>query len=152
MSLGLSIALVLVGLAALVGGGQALVSGAKSIAEWFGMPERIIALTLVAGGTSLPELATSVVAARKGEGDIALGNLVGSNIFNILMILGLVAATRTIDVDADSLSFDFPAMTIMQALCLPIMLSRMRVSRVEGIVLLLAYGAYCAVAFGGVLD
>ncbi|MDE7296154.1 MAG: calcium/sodium antiporter [Clostridia bacterium] len=83
------IVLTLVGLGMVVGGGTLLVNGAKYIASYFGMPERIIGLTVVAIGTSLPELVTSVVAAHKGETDIAVGNIIGSNIFNILLIAGI---------------------------------------------------------------
>lgn len=83
--------LTLVGLGMVVGGGTLLVDGAKFIAKYFGASERIIALTVVAIGTSLPELVTSVVAAKKGETDIAVGNIIGSNIFNILLIGGVSA-------------------------------------------------------------
>lgn len=83
------IVLTLVGLGMVVGGGTLLVEGAKYVATYFGVPERIIGLTVVAIGTSLPELVTSVVAARKGETDIAVGNIIGSNIFNILLIGGI---------------------------------------------------------------
>ena len=83
------IVLAVVGLGMVVGGGTLLVESAKFIAGYFGMPERIIALTVVAIGTSLPELVTSVVAARKGETDIAVGNVIGSNIFNILLVAGV---------------------------------------------------------------
>ncbi|MGN0823106.1 MAG: calcium/sodium antiporter, partial [Candidatus Gallimonas sp.] len=82
------IALALVGLAMVVGGGTLLVNSAKAIASYFGVSERVIGLTVVAIGTSLPELVTSVVAAKKGETDIAVGNVIGSNIFNILLVAG----------------------------------------------------------------
>lgn len=85
------IVLTVIGLGMVVGGGTLLVDGAKYVAEYFKMPERVIALTVVAIGTSLPELVTSVVAAAKGETDIAVGNIIGSNIFNILLIAGLSA-------------------------------------------------------------
>lgn len=83
------IVLTLVGLGMVVGGGTLFVEGAKYIATYFGVPERIIGLTVVAIGTSLPELVTSVIAARKGETDIAVGNIIGSNVFNILLIAGI---------------------------------------------------------------
>ncbi len=83
------IVLTLVGLGMVVGGGTLLVDGAKFIAEYFGASERVIGLTVVAIGTSLPELVTSVMAAKKGETDIAVGNVIGSNIFNILLIAGI---------------------------------------------------------------
>ncbi len=83
-----SIGLVVIGIASLVVGGQWIVGGAIEIARWLGMSEAVIGLTIIATGTSLPELATSAVAARKGNADVAVGNVVGSNIFNILFVLG----------------------------------------------------------------
>lgn len=145
--LGVSLLLVGAGLAGLIVGADVFLRGAKAIAELIGVPDRIIALTLVAGGTSIPELATSIVAARKGEGDIALGNLVGSNIFNILGIVGIVALVRPIVVPAGSLGFDIPAMILVQALCVPIMLTAWRVSRAEGAILLVSYAAYVLLLF-----
>jgi len=92
----LSLLLIVVGLGALVGGGRLVIDAASSIARGLGVSERVIGLTIVAGGTSLPELATSCVAAFRGKADIAIGNVVGSNIFNILLILGVSAAIRPI--------------------------------------------------------
>lgn len=86
-----SIILIVIGLAGLVGGGELLVQGASGIASALGVSESVIALTIIAAGTSFPELATSVVAARKGDSDMAVGNVVGSNIFNILLILGIAS-------------------------------------------------------------
>ena len=95
-SLRLSLLMILAGMLGLVFGGKWIVDGATDLALRFGMSEAFVGLTIVAIGTSLPELATSVVAARKGKVDIAIGNVVGSNIFNILWILGLSSAIRPI--------------------------------------------------------
>lgn len=94
--------LILFGLVLIIGGGQAVVYGAKAVAQVFGMSETLIGLTIVAVGTSLPELVTSVVAARKGETGLAVGNVVGSNIFNILFILGISSTIHPIGVNAAS--------------------------------------------------
>ena len=93
---------ILLGLAAVVLGGQLVVTGAQTIAAWLGMSEALIALTVVALGTSLPELVTSVMAAKKGETDLALGNVLGSNIFNLLMILGISSAVHPMVPDTAS--------------------------------------------------
>jgi cation:H+ antiporter len=147
LSAGKAVLFVLVGLAALIVGGELLVRGARTVAELMGVPERIIALTLIAGGTSLPELATCIVAARKGEGDIALGNIVGSNIFNILGVLGVVAAVNPITVPEGSLGIEVPAMVGIQFLCIPIMLTAKRITRGEGGLLFACYAAYTVVLF-----
>jgi cation:H+ antiporter len=98
--------LLLVGLAVLVGGGEVFVTGASNIARAFGMSELLVGLTVVAIGTSLPELATSLMAALKGHPELALGNIVGSNIFNILLILGVAGLVRPIPGSLDVLSAD----------------------------------------------
>lgn len=89
--------LIIIGLAGLVGGGKLVVDNAVSIAQSLGVSEKIIGLTIIAAGTSLPELATSVVAAMKKNADIAIGNIVGSNIFNLLLVLGVSALVRPLD-------------------------------------------------------
>jgi cation:H+ antiporter len=89
--------LIIIGLAGLVGGGKLVVDNAVSIAQSLGVSEKIIGLTIIAAGTSLPELATSVVAAMKKNADIALGNIVGSNIFNLLLVLGVSSLVRPLD-------------------------------------------------------
>lgn len=96
-SIGLMIAKILGGIALLAGGSQLLVMGAVGLAQALGISEAVIGLTIVSAGTSMPELATSVVAARKGQSDIALGNVIGSNLFNILLILGLAATIQPFD-------------------------------------------------------
>lgn len=124
------------GLLLLVGGAQALVTGAVDLARVAGVPEVIIGLTLIAVGTSLPELFTSVIAAVRGQADIAIGNVVGSNIFNILGILGITGLIVPLPVDAAFIARDNLWMIGVSALLFPIMLTGLRVSRVEGGVLL----------------
>lgn len=139
--------LVLLGLLVLLVGGKLLVEGAIRLAVLAGITERIIALTIVAGGTSLPELATCVAAARRGHGDMAIGNLVGSNIFNILAILGIVAIVTPIAVPNGSNSFDIPAMIAMQVIAYIVMRWQMNLSRLDGLMLLLCYLAYVVTLF-----
>lgn len=137
-----SIGLIVAGLAMLVVGAQWLVDGAVVIARWAGLSELVIGLTIVAAGTSLPELATSLLASLRGERDIAVGNIVGSNIFNLLVILGAGALVSGIDVPAGALHFDIPIMIVVALACLPVFFTGARIGRWEGAVFLLYYGAY----------
>ncbi len=130
------------GVGLLVAGAKSLIYGATDIALAMGISERVIGFTLVALGTSLPELAASVVATKKGEVDIVLGNLVGSNIFNLLCILGLTALVVPIPVSPESMRLDFAAMLVMSVLMLVFLLSRLRLARIEGLVLLGLYLGY----------
>jgi cation:H+ antiporter len=132
------------GLALLVVGSRWLVDGAIAIARSFGISEVVIGLTIVAAGTSLPELATSVVASIRGERDIAVGNVVGSNIFNILAVLGLsgMVAPNGLPVSASILRFDLPVMTAVAIACLPIFFTGNLISRREGILFMFYYVAY----------
>ncbi len=132
------------GLGLLVVGSQLLLSAAVSFARTLGIGELVIGLTLVAAGTSLPEVATSVMAALRGERDLAVGNVVGSNIFNLLGVLGLSAALSPVPLQvADSaLRFDLPVMLAVAVACLPIFFTEHRVSRWEGALLLGYYVAY----------
>jgi cation:H+ antiporter len=139
----LDAALVLGGLVLLALGARLLVRGATTIAEAAGVDEAVIGLTVVAVGTSLPELATSVVAALKGEGDIAVGNVVGSNLFNLLGILGAAALVRPLDAGGIGVA-DLAVMLGAALLLLPMMWTGRRVSRAEGGVLLAGYVAYVA--------
>lgn len=140
----LNLAQVIGGLSLLIFGSQLLVTGAVSIARHFGISELVIGLTIVAAGTSLPELATSVVASMRGERDIAVGNIVGSNIFNLLAVLGVSAAVSAqgIGVSQSALSFDFPVMLAVSVLCLPIFFTGSKIDRREGFVFLALYLAY----------
>lgn len=133
----------LLGLAMLAGGSEALVRGAVSIAETLGMSQTLIGLTIVAVGTSLPELATSITAAMKGESDIAVGNVVGSNIFNALGILGISAMMRPLPTASFSL-IDLGVMLGFTILMLPMAHNDRRILRWEGFLLLSGYLAYMA--------
>lgn len=143
-AMGGNVALIVVGLVCLTIGSQWLVDGATTIARSLGVSELIIALTLVAAGTSLPEVATSLVAALKGERDIAVGNAVGSNIFNILSVLGLSALVGTagVHVPPDALRFGIPVMIAVAVACVPIFFTGSRISRGEGLLFLGYYGLY----------
>jgi len=136
--------LILGGLLLLVLGSQWLTTSSVAIARSFGISELVIGLTLVAMGTSLPELASSVVASFKGEKDIAVGNVIGSNIFNILAVLGLSAAFSSggINVSPAALNFDIPFMLAVAIACLPIFFSGNRIARPEGFLFLGYYIAY----------
>jgi cation:H+ antiporter len=120
------------------------VQGAVSIASRLGVNDLVIGLTIVAAGTSLPELATSVVASLRGERDIAVGNVIGSNLFNLLAVLGVtgIAAPRGVAVTAASLHIDLPVMIAVSIACLPIFLTGRRISRAEGLLFLAGYAAY----------
>lgn len=131
------------GLAGLLFGADLLVDGAVQVASSFGIPDAVVGLTIIAVGTSLPELATSVAAAYRGKGDIAIGNAVGSSIFNILGILG--ATTLIHPLDASSIAVeDMLVMTGFGVLVLPLLRSDVTLSRREGALLLTAYAAYIA--------
>ena len=132
------------GVAMLVIGSRWLVDGAIAVAHSLGISELVISLTVVAAGTSLPELATSVLAAYRGQRDIAVGNVVGSNIFNILCVLGFTAviAPQGVAVAPAALAFDIPVMTAVAVACLPLFITGGVVSRWEGAVFVLYYVAY----------
>ncbi len=139
-----NIGLVVVGVAALVLGSKWLVNGAVAIAQALGVSELVIGLTIVAAGTSLPEVATSVVAALRGERDIAVGNVVGSNIFNILCVLGIssLASPKGLEVPPAAQAFDVPVMIGVAVACLPVFFAGYRISRANGIAFLGFYTAY----------
>lgn len=136
--------LILVGVALLVLGARLLVSSATSIATAFGVSDLVIGLTVVAVGTSLPELATSVIAALRGEQEMAIGNVIGSNVFNLTAVLGLTAtiAPGGIPVDAAALRFDVPVMIAVAVALLPIVFTGMAIARWEGGVFLAYYVVY----------
>ncbi len=133
--------LVVGGLALLVAGGDLLVRSAIVMATAAGVSQAVIGLTVVALGTSLPELATSVVAAARGQADLAVGNVVGSNLFNILGILGATALVRPVTAGGIT-GVDLLVMTALAMLLLPIVRTGFRVSRLEGVVLVAIYVAY----------
>jgi cation:H+ antiporter len=134
--------LVLLGLALLVFGAQVLVKGAVALAELAGLSERVIGLTIVAAGTSMPELATSIIAARRGQAEIALANVIGSNIFNLTGIIGIVAIVTPQAVSPATVEFDLWWMVGYAVLMFPLMRTGMRITRAEGAVLLVSYGVY----------
>ena len=138
---------VAVGVAILVGGAKALVTGGQDIARAIGISELVIGITVVAFGTSLPELAASVVATRRGEGDIVMGNLVGSNVFNLLCILGLTSLVVPIPVSGEALGLNFWMMLGVSVLLLIFLLSNKNLVRVEGAVLLSIYLGYVGYLF-----
>src|SRR5574341_228650 len=138
------VGLIGLGLALLAAGARVLVSGAVALAQLAGLSERVIGLTIVAAGTSLPELATSIVAARRGQPDIALANVIGSNVFNVLGILGVVALIRPQTVNPQIVSSDNWWMVGTAFVLFPLMVTGMRVSRLEGFALLAAYVTYVA--------
>jgi len=132
---------IVLGLAGLIIGAQLVVDSAITIARAIGVSELVISITVVAIGTSLPELSTTIVAALKKEHDIIVGNIIGSNIFNI-GILGLVSIIHPVSVDKPLLKFEFPIMLFFSILILPIMVTGKKISRAEGIFLLLLYGVF----------
>lgn len=136
------------GLAGLVGGADVLVEGAVSVAEGLDVPQVVIGLSVVAVGTSLPELATSMLAARRGEGDIAIGNAVGSSILNILGILGFTAVVFPLST-ASLTAVELVTMVGVVVLVLPLLRSNYTLSRWEGSALLVIYGGYIAYLFLG---
>jgi cation:H+ antiporter len=131
------------GLALLVIGSNWMVSGAVALARFLGVSDVLIGLTIVAIGTSLPEIATSVTASIRGERDIAVGNVVGSNIFNLLAVLGFTAMLTPdgVPVPADLMRFELPIMIAVTAICIPIFYIGMSVTRGEGAAL---FGYYIA--------
>lgn len=141
---GWSLVRVLAGLACLVFGARWLVFGAVEIAELIGLSETVIGLTIVAAGTSLPEVAASVMATVRGERDIAVGNIVGSNIFNLCAALAVAAivAPAGVAAPASIRAFDGPVMLAVALLCVPVFLSGQRIGRWEGAMLLGYYVAY----------
>ncbi|GAA3955381.1 calcium/sodium antiporter [Allohahella marinimesophila] len=139
-----NVGLIFAGLVLLVTGSNFLVEGAVSLARALGLSELVIGLTVIAAGTSLPEVATSITAAVKGERDIAVGNVVGSNVFNLLAVLGLASLVSPIplNVSASALAFDFPVMIAVALACLPVFFSGYLINRWEGLLFLVYYILY----------
>jgi cation:H+ antiporter len=142
-----AVAAVVLGLLLLIGGSQVLLVGAVGIAEHMGVSEAVIGLTLVAVGTSLPELSISVIAAIRRHADVAVGNILGSNIFNVLGILGLSALLQPLPVDARILQFDQWIMLGTSVLLLLFLYTQRRLGRWEGVMLLVCYGIYLGLSF-----
>ncbi|MEQ8355874.1 MAG: calcium/sodium antiporter [Kiloniellaceae bacterium] len=139
--------LVVGGVIALAGGSELLVRGASTIARAAGISETVIGLTLVAFGTSLPELATAIVAAMRGHTEVALGNVLGSNIFNILLILGALFMITPVNVAPEILAFDIWVLAAATLVAVPVMLTGKRITRVEGAIFVLLYVAFIWVQF-----
>lgn len=133
------------GLAGLLIGGRLVVDNAVQIAAFLGLSEKFIGLTIVAAGTSLPELMTSLRAAQKGEADIAVGNIVGSNLFNIFFILGLTATIKQIPIDAQNI-FDLIVLVVTTVLLFLVnfLFKRFNLGKIEGVAFLISYIAYVA--------
>ena len=128
-------------------GANLLVDNGILIAEALGVPERVIAVTFIALGTSLPELVTSLVSIIKGYGNVGLGNIVGANILNMLLVIGIPSAIAGIPLERSTVLIDIPlALLVMAVLLIPILI-RKKSSRVQGIVLLAIYAAYCVASF-----
>lgn len=140
----INIGLIVVGLILLVLGSRWLITGATEVARYFGISELVIGLTIIAVGTSLPEVATSVIASLRGERDIAVGNVVGSNMFNILFVLGLsgIVAPEGVQVSDAVLRFDMPVMIAAAIACLPVFFTGNLIARWEGGLFLGYYVAY----------
>lgn len=136
--------LLLVGLVMIVFGAHWLVDGAVGLATALGVSDAIIGLTIVAIGTSAPELATMIISTIRGNRDIAVGNLIGSSIYNLTLVLGiaLLAAPRAVMIDPELVLVDLPIMAAVSLVCLPVMRSGRRMSRVEGAAFVAAYAVY----------
>ena len=130
------------GLATIGVGAHLMVTGAVGVAHEFGVTERVIGLTVVAIGTSLPELAATYAAARNDEADLAVGNIVGSNLFNLLFVLGTTAVVHPVAVDPAIAERDFPVVAVFAVLAFPMLVRERRIGRRQGVVLILAYAAY----------
>lgn len=138
----ISIGFLLVGIIGLYFGSELLVTNAVLISREFGISERVIGVTIVAIGTSLPELITSIIAALSKRTDLALGNILGSNIMNILSIIGITAMINPIEISEAFIESDYLWMIGISLLLFPLMRAKMRISKAEGIILLLSYFAY----------
>ena len=137
----------MVGVAVLVLGAEAFVHGAEELARHFGLSERVIGLTVVAFGTSLPELACSVVAAMRRQADIVVGNVIGSNIFNIVTVMGATAVLKPFSVDHTGVVLDLTVMMGMVVLAWVFLFTRLEVNRAEGALLVASYFAYICYLF-----
>lgn len=145
----LSVVFILLGLAGLVGGGKMTVDNATTIAEVMNVDKVIVGLILVAVGTSLPELATSIIATIKGQTDIAVGNVVGSNIFNLLLVQGASSTVAPTPIPAGG-HFDLLAMILLSVILFPLaMTHQRRIVRVEGLLLLVIYVAFVVARYKG---
>ncbi len=134
--------LIIIGLGGLVGGAHFLVHSAIYIARVIGISELVIGLTVIAVGTSLPELATSMIATIRKESDISVGNVLGSNIFNILAVLGVAAVIKPLQINTASLIVDIPVMLLFSIFLIPLIMWKFVLTRGQGLLLLIGYGIY----------
>lgn len=147
ITLGKSVFFLILGLVFLIISSRLLVWGAVSIAHYFGVSDLLIGLTIVAIGTSLPELASSIAAVRKGENDIALGNILGSNLFNTLAVVGIAGLISPMKADPEILYRDLPIMAFLTLILIPMAFRRQkenRINRISGFILVLCYASYIA--------
>ncbi len=142
-----NVLLIIVGLLLLIAGGQLIVTSGVFIARKLGISELIIGLTLVSIGTSLPELATSIASARRKESEICLGNIIGSNIFNLMCVIGIVAMVTPLEVPKGLLTSELPVMLLFTLVLIPIMRTGFVVNRIEGAILLFGYGIFIKYLF-----
>lgn len=157
--LGLSLLLIVIGLAGIIGGAELVVNSATTIAQAFGVSDRIIALTIVAFGTSLPELVTTITAARKNETELLVGNIIGSNIFNICIVLGLPAlifgtvspTMPTTSIETISQFLDLGIMALAAVLLFIFAKTGKKISRAEGVAMLIVFTAYYSFVIYGAL-
>ncbi len=133
------ILLIIFGFLGLIIGARMMVKGAVFIAQYFGVSEVVIGLTIVAIGTSLPELGVGVVGAFRKKQEIALGTVIGSNIFNLLLLIGIISLINPIPVERGTLRFELPIMIVFSLILLPFMKSGFRLSKIEGLFLLIGY-------------
>lgn len=143
----LNILFIVAGLVGLLIGAHLLVKAAILIAGRCGISEMVIGLTAVAFGTSVPEMATSVVSAFRKEAELCVGNIIGSNIFNILMVIGSVALIRPLNVMQGTIFFELPAMLLFSVALIPMMRGTLAVNRIEGFILVLGYFAFIVLLF-----
>lgn len=141
--MGLSVLLIALGLVLLVAGGEALLRGAVGIARLARLTPAVIGLTVVAAGTSVPELAVSVIAASRGSPDITVGNVVGSNVFNLLVILGLTALLRPLRITGNTVRLEYPVLVLVTLLCVVLCVDG-TISRLDAILFLAIYVCFTA--------
>lgn len=147
MSLGMALLVSGLGIAMLIYGADILVLGATSIARQMGVSEAVIGLSLVAVGTSLPELAAAISASLKKESDVIIGNILGSNLFNILNILGVTAMIKPVPITGQIASFDIPFCLLITGLCLATIFFAKKIARITGFLFIVFYAAYIAWIF-----
>lgn len=145
----LNLVLTFVGVAILAGSSKLLVDSAVTLAEMWGVSKLVIGLTIVAIGTSAPELVTSLVAELRGKSDLGIGNLIGSGIFNVLGILGVTAIVSPVPIDPQVFVFDLPVAILAAIVILPLVFTGGRISRLEGALLLTCFALYTAALYSG---